>query len=210
MSEIGCLGTAHVLERGFSINTTCIAHTHHASRKRADVLCNSLHFWDTRYSEDRKLSVFYIMKKTVRYRTAVDPDVKYNPKQFQEEIAIYLADPDGWSQWYTFVYAPKGPAKLIRLCDPSTLKHEGCKDDSLSCAVLGGNMIWLNADRWFHGSAASKLPLLEYRQYMVSHEMGHSLGHDHEKCAGSGPAPIMMQQTLGIGTCSPNTKVFSR
>jgi hypothetical protein len=167
-------------------------------------------FWDTTYSEDRKLSVFYIMKKTVRYRTAVDPDVKYNPKQFQEEIAIYLADPDGWAQWYTFVYAPKGPAKLIRLCQPSTLKHEGCKDDSLSCAVLGGNMIWLNADRWFHGSAASKLPLLEYRQYMVSHEMGHSLGHDHEKCPGSGPAPIMMQQTLGIGTCSPNTKVFSR
>lgn len=69
-------------------------------------------------------------------------------------------------------------------------------------------MIWLNADRWMHGSAASKLPLAEYRQYMVSHEMGHSLGHDHVKCSGSGPAPIMMQQTLGIGTCSPNTKVF--
>lgn len=208
--DIGCLWAAKVFELRFSINTTCFAHAHHASRKRADVLCNSLHFWDIRYSEDRKLSVFYIMKKTVRYRTAVDPDVKYNPKQFQEEIAIYLADPDGWAQWYTFVYAPKGPAKLIRLCQPSTLKHEGCKDDSLSCAVLGGNMIWLNADRWFHGSAASKLPLLEYRQYMVSHEMGHSLGHHHEKCPGSGPAPIMMQQTLGIGTCSPNTKVFSR
>lgn len=148
--------------------------------------------------------------KTVRYRTAVDPDVKYEPKRFQEEVAIYLADPDGWSQWYTFVYTPTGPAKMIRLCSPSTLKQEGCKDDSLSCAVLGGNIIWLNSNRWFHGSKESKLPLLEYRQYMVSHEMGHSLGYNHETCPGSGPAPIMMQQTLGIGNCSPNTKVFIR
>lgn len=146
----------------------------------------------------------------VRYRTSVDSDVKYDPKKFREEIAIYLADPDGWAQWHEFVYAPHGSAKLIRLCKPSTLKTEGCKDDSLSCAVLGGNMIWLNADRWLHGSAASKLSLEEYRQYMVSHEMGHSLGHEHAKCPGHGPAPIMMQQTLGIGSCSPNTKVFSQ
>ncbi len=148
--------------------------------------------------------------KTVRYRTAVDSDVKYDPKKFQDEVAIYLADPDGWAQWYSFVYTPKGNAKLIRLCNPSTLKQEGCKDDSLSCAILGGDMIWLNANRWLHGSKASKLPLERYRQYMVSHEMGHSLGYDHETCPGSGPAPIMMQQTLGIGNCTPNTKVFIR
>lgn len=146
----------------------------------------------------------------VRYRTSVDPDVKYDSKKFQEEVSIYLADPDGWAQWNTFVYASTGPAKLIRLCNPSTLKHEGCKDEHLSCAIVGGDMIWLNADRWIHGSAASKLPLERYRQYMVSHEMGHSLGYDHEQCPGSGPAPIMMQQTLGIGKCTPNTKVFNR
>ena len=145
----------------------------------------------------------------VRYRTSVDSDVKYDPKKFRDQVAIYLADPDGWAQFHTFTYATSGPAKLIRLSNPSTLKQEGCKDDELSCAILGGNMIWLNADRWIHGSAASKLPLERYRQYMVSHEMGHSLGHEHVKCPGSGPAPIMMQQTLGIGMCSPNTKVFT-
>ena len=148
--------------------------------------------------------------KVVRYRTAVDPDVTYDPQKFREEVAIYLADPEGWAQWYTFVYASKGPATLIRLCSPSSLREEGCKDDALSCAILGGSMIWLNANRWMHGSPASRLPLDRYRQYMVSHEMGHSLGYDHAKCPGSGPAPVMMQQTLGIGTCSPNTKVFNR
>jgi len=146
----------------------------------------------------------------VRYRTAVDPDVKYDPKKFRDEIGIYLADPEGWAQWHEFVYASSGPAKLIRLSSPSSLKQEGCKDDSLSCAMLGGNMIWLNADRWLHGAAPSKLPLDAYRQYMVSHEMGHSLGYEHVKCPGSGPAPVMMQQTLGIGSCSPNTRVFTR
>lgn len=143
--------------------------------------------------------------KTVRYRTSVDPDVRYPADRFAEEVAIYLADPDGWAQFVHFVPGPGG--KHIRLCNPSTLKSEGCKDDQLSCAVLGGKDIWLNADRWMHGAPASRLPLERYRQYMVSHEMGHSLGHDHVKCPGSGPAPIMMQQTLGIGSCEPNTKL---
>lgn len=148
--------------------------------------------------------------KTVRFRTVVDPDVQYESHRFKEEVTIYLADPNGWAQWYHFVYTPTGQAKIIRLSSPSTLKTEGCKDSSLSCATMGGNEIWLNSDRWFYGSAKSKLPLLDYRQYMVSHEMGHSLGYDHEKCPGSGPAPVMMQQTLGIGKCTPNTRVFIR
>lgn len=41
--------------------------------------------------------------------------------------------------------------------------------------------------------------------------MGHILGYDHVKCPGKGhPAPIMMQQTLGIGECSPNTKLTAK
>jgi len=155
------------------------------------------------------LSVFKTMK-VVRYYTQVDPDVAYDPKQFATEVDVYLADPDGWSQFFRF-RAMRGPhSKCIRLSSPSTLKTNGCKDGELSCAVLGGHEIWLNSERWIKGAPASKLPLDEYRQYMVSHEMGHSLGHDHVECPKSGPAPVMMQQTLGIGSCSPNTKVLVR
>jgi hypothetical protein len=58
------------------------------------------------------------------------------------------------------------------------------------------------------GAPASKLTLDDYRQYMVSHEMGHILGHDHVTCPSPGaPAPIMLQQTKGIGKCKPNTKL---
>lgn len=161
----------------------------------------SSHFWA------ESLSVFYTMRPVVRYRTQVDPDVDYDAEQFRKEVTIYLADPDGWVQYYRFVYASTGPAKVVRLSSPTTLTTEGCKDDSLSCATLNGSGIWLNATRWMHGAPASHLPLEEYRQYMVSHEMGHSLGFDHVKCPGQGPAPVMLQQTLGIGACTPNTKL---
>lgn len=146
----------------------------------------------------------------MRFRTIVDPDVNYDAERFKQEVTIYLADPDGWARLHDFVYAETGPAKVIHLSSPSTLKNNGCRNGSLSCATLGGHEIWLNADRWMYGAKASKLPLDQYRQYMVSHEMGHSLGYDHVKCPGSGPAPVMMQQTLGIGKCTPNTKVFIR
>lgn len=149
--------------------------------------------------------------KTVRFRTSVDSDVNYSDEQFRREVTIYLHDPDGWARFYEFVYAPTGPAKHIRLCHPRTIKRNGCKEDYLSCAILGGTDIWLNSDRWMHGSKASRLPLEEYRQYIVSHEMGHSLGYEHTTCPGPGmPAPIMLQQTLGIGKCSPNTKVTEK
>lgn len=143
--------------------------------------------------------------RTVVYHTSVDPDVKYDPVRFAREVDIYLADPDGWAQFVRFVRGTRGIS--IRLCRPTTLKTEGCRDDALSCAILGGNQVWLNADRWMHGAPKSRLPLEQYRQYMVSHEMGHALGYDHAKCPGSGPVPVMVQQTLGIGNCTPNTKL---
>jgi hypothetical protein len=148
--------------------------------------------------------------KVIRYTTSVDPDVNYSASKFAEEIDIYLNDPDGWeSRGYEFVRVDKTPNVHIRLCSPHTMLHEsGCKRDDLSCAEMNGHKMYLNAHRWTSGSKVSGQDLDGYRQYVVSHEMGHILGHDHVKCPGPDqPAPIMMQQTLGIGQCRPNTKV---
>jgi hypothetical protein len=143
----------------------------------------------------------------VRYTTQVDPGVSVPPHRFADEVAIYLADPGGWaSLGYTFVVGRGG--KHIRLSTPQSIKQEGCKDDALSCAILGGDAIWLNAERWLHGAPRSQLPLAAYRQYMVTHEMGHALGYDHVACPGPGqPAPLMLQQTLGLHGCTPNTRL---
>lgn len=43
----------------------------------------------------------------------------------------------------------------------------------------------------------------QYRTYLVLHEAGHMLGLDHAVCRG-GPAPVMVQQTRGLGACKPN------
>jgi hypothetical protein len=146
--------------------------------------------------------------KTIRYLFHIDEDVqkKYNTKDVEFLILAYLNDPDGWG--YKFLPVSSNEDVHIRLSSSKTIKSICGLPQNLSCAELGGKHMYLNAERWFHGSSKSKLKLEDYRQYMVSHEMGHILGYDHKKCPCKGClAPIMMQQTLGIGQCHPNTKV---
>ena len=151
--------------------------------------------------------------KHIRYKFSIDDDVmkEYSirvPTQIGFFVMAYLNHPDGWSKHgYFFEPVQTNESVIIRLSTPKTIQQT-CGNGNLSCAELGGSFMYLNADRWFHGSAESKLKLDDYRQYMVSHEIGHILGHDHKKCPCVGcNAPIMMQQTLGIGECKPNTKV---
>jgi hypothetical protein len=146
--------------------------------------------------------------KTVKYQVVVDPDVDYPSEKFKELVQIYVADPNGWeSKGYRFVYSPKGDV-VIHLSSQHTMKTSGCFDAMLSCAEMNGKHMKINEYRWKHGSSKSRLVLEKYRQYVISHEMGHILGHDHEQCPAPGaPAPIMMQQTQGIGKCLPNTDV---
>jgi hypothetical protein len=154
------------------------------------------------------------MKHHYKIRVLVDDDVrtKYNirfPAQIEFYVTAYLNDPNGWSsKGYFFEPVHFNEDVLIRLASPSTVESECGLPNNLSCAELHGKNMYLNADRWFHGSKASKLSLDDYRQYMVSHEIGHILGFEHQQCPCVGcKAPIMMQQTLGIGKCSPNTTV---
>jgi hypothetical protein len=145
----------------------------------------------------------------ITYMCVVDADVKYPLTDFIKEVRGYLADSHGWkSRGYSFREVKANPRCVIHLSSPREILEAGCKDPSLSCAELGGKHLRLNAMRWTTGAKKSELPLKDYRQYMVTHEMGHILGFDHVSCPRPGaPAPLMMQQTVGLGSCKPNTKL---
>jgi hypothetical protein len=151
--------------------------------------------------------------KRVTFTVVVDPDVNYPLPKFREEVQMYLADPYGWeSKGYDFELVERNPDVVIHLSSPSGLRKIGC-DPNLNCAEMGtgnhwGNNLHVNALLWTRGAPKSKLELEDYRQYVISHEIGHILGHDHVKCPGIGHrAPVMLQQTLGLHGCSPNTNV---
>jgi hypothetical protein len=151
--------------------------------------------------------------KHIRYKFSIDEDViKHysirNTTIVHFEVMAYLNHPDGWStKGYFFEPVESSEKVMIRLVMSKAIK-DICGFDNLSCAELAGRFIYLSAERWFHGSKESKLNLDDYRQYLISHEIGHILGHGHEKCPCKGcKAPIMMQQTLGIGECKPNTHI---
>lgn len=113
--------------------------------------------------------------KNVRF-VAVSPDQA--AAGMRADIAIVLAS----------------PSLVDRLCHP--LKTHG----EVSCYARG--RVVLNARRWWTGAATYPGNLAGYRTYLVNHEVGHALGHGHQRCPGKGKrAPLMLQQTLRLDGC---------
>ncbi len=79
-----------------------------------------------------------------------------------------------------------------------------------SCYVPAGpttsvNRVAFNISRWVRGSTAYVGDLAAYRIYMINHEDGHAMGHEHaHQCLPGGLAPVMMQQTFGLRSAATN------
>jgi Protein of unknown function (DUF3152) len=62
-----------------------------------------------------------------------------------------------------------------------------------------GQRVVLNVARWARGDTAYIGDLDAYHTYMINHETGHALGHEHQyTCLPNGLAPVMMQQTITL------------
>lgn len=152
--------------------------------------------------------------RLVRFRVMIEPGLATTPSRFVQGILSVLCDERSWigSGKVRFRYDPKG-ALLIGLRTPAS-SEKRCKqliglsvNFYYSCA--GSGEVVLNSDRWFHGSKFWPGPVAVYRQMLVNHEVGHTLGQHHRYCPRDGAwAPVMMQQSKGLSTdgktCKPN------
>lgn len=144
--------------------------------------------------------------RLVDYRVEVEEGLGFDVAGFAEAVDATLADQRGWTGGGAFSFRRSDDAALrVVLASPATtdvlcapLQTRG----EVSCR--NGNDVVINALRWTDG-AASYDDLDDYRDYVVNHEVGHALGFGHESCPAPGrPAPIMLQQTLGLQGCEAN------
>jgi hypothetical protein len=146
----------------------------------------------------------------LRYRVGVEGGLGVSLEQFSAAVEATLSDPRSWTAGGTlrFQRVSDGQDFTVYLASP-VVSEAMCRDDGLrteqytSCR-LGDGRVVINSARWLTGVPGYAAPLVEYRAYVINHEVGHQLGHAHELCPGRGQAaPVMQQQTFGLDGCLP-------
>ena len=127
---------------------------------------------------------------------------------YQKLVVDTLSDPRSWSGHGVAVQrVDSGSVDFHVTLTSSLTVRKLCGYDihvETSCyAPAGGaadvNRVVFNVARWVRGSAAYVGDLDTYRVYMINHEDGHAMGHEHaHQCLPGGLAPVMMQQTFGL------------
>jgi hypothetical protein len=120
-----------------------------------------------------------------------------------------LSDDRGWTtgDGIEFVSVADDTYDLrLVLASPNTtdsLCYPARTGGQYSCR--NGERVVINVMRWETGTDDYRDDLTTYRSYLLNHEVGHFLGRGHQSCRIPGElAPVMMQQTKGLGECLPN------
>ena len=132
---------------------------------------------------------------------------------FTAKVDETLGDPRSWISGGTYrlqqVPSSSSYEFTVYLVTSKTTRHMCAPlptNGFTSCRQ--GSHVVLNLDRYMTsvaGYRSAGVPLDTYRTYMINHEVGHALGHNHERCPATGAlAPVMQQQTLGLHGCVAN------
>ncbi|MFC7465480.1 DUF3152 domain-containing protein [Brachybacterium sp. GCM10030252] len=143
------------------------------------------------------------------YALRVENGIGIDVEETARTIAEILGDDRGWQSTedvhFQQISDPDQADFTISLASPPTVDQMclPARTNGLwSCRI--GEDVALNSDRWTHMTPTYD-DLDEYRAYLVNHEVGHFLGHQHVPCGGDGlAAPVMLQQSIDLQGCRPN------
>ena len=145
-------------------------------------------------------------------RVEVEQGLAVDAAAFAATVMATLNDPRGWGGDGSLSFArTDGDAELrVLLASPETV-DDLCAplrtNGEVSCGTEGRAV--LNLRRWVEATTEHPGDKTAYRQYLVNHEVGHLLGHRHERCGGAGQvAPLMQQQSYKAAPCLPNAWPF--
>ena len=146
-----------------------------------------------------------------RYEIEVEDGIAgVDTTQFANLVQLVLSDPRSWSGHGVAVqrvdsgdvdfHVSLTSAMTVRkYCGYTIHVETSCYAQAYDVAGLDVNRVFLNVARWVRGAAPYVGDLTQYRIYMINHEDGHAMGHEHaHQCLAGGLAPAMMQQTFGL------------
>jgi len=147
----------------------------------------------------------------LRVRVEVERGLDVDGLRFAAFVLDTLDDPRGWGADGSVTFArTDGDADLRVVLASPDLVDAMCAPlqtaGEVSCGRAGHAV--LNLRRWVETVGYDVDPTA-YRQYLVNHEVGHLLGHGHERCSGAGRvASVMQQQSYAVAPCTPNAWPF--
>jgi hypothetical protein len=154
-----------------------------------------------------------------RFRVALERGTGEDLDEFVTKVDETLADQRSWigsgrlrlqrvsgDDRHDFTIYLVTARTARRMCAESGVDIRVDGKPYTSCRGTG--RVIINLDRWrlsVPHFVRARVPLDTYRSYVLNHEVGHELGHRHERCPRAGrPAPVMMQQTLFLRGCTAN------